>query len=90
MPTDAPAAAPTRTKTEYAILREKAGDGEDSAIVYEPVVAGIKANSSDHALRIWAERTKGTASTGTYVAIPHRSFRPTKIEFEQTTVVKVG
>lgn len=82
MPTDAPA----RTKTTYVILREvKDGD----AVRYDPVQAGVEGNSAEHALRVWAEKAPASP-TGAYVAIPSRSFKPTKVTFSQQTVVKVG
>lgn len=85
MPTDAPA----REKTKYLILRQTPVEGQDSAIVYDPVDTGIAANSAEHALRVWAE-TQTAGQGGMYVAIPIRSFRPMKLAFEQTTVVKLG
>lgn len=79
-----------RTKTTYVILREKQVTGQDAALVYEPVTSGVEANSADHALKVWADTAKAGTENGLYVAIPSRSFNPTKITFSQTTVVKVG
>ena len=80
--------APARTKTSYVILREVATAGEVTG--YEPVTSGVQGNSSDHALRTWAETATAGTQAGTYVAIPTRSFRPTKVAFQQQTIVKVG
>lgn len=91
-PAPAPAASKERAQTTYLILREvPAGQtGAPTAIVYEPVETGIAANSAEHALKLWAEKAKAGEKGGMYVAIPNRSFKPTKITFSQTTVVKLG
>lgn len=79
---------PAREKTTYVVIREV--KSAESGVRYDPVEAGIEANSAEHALRTWADKAKEGTTTGVYIAIPSRSFRPTKVAFEKTTVVKVG
>lgn len=78
-----------RKKTLYIILRE-ARAGADVVSGYELVIGGVEGNSADHALRTWADGAKAGTASGVYVAIPSRSFRPTKVAFAQQTIVKVG
>ena len=59
--------------------------------VYEIAVAMVQANTPEHAIRQYAEAAKTEAGTsGTFVAIPARSWKPVKVTVEQQTVVKVG
>lgn len=83
MTTDTPA----RTKTTYHVLQEITVDG--NVANYAPVAANIEANSTAHALRVWADAAD-QAHDGTYIAIPARSFKPTKVTFATQKTVTLG
>lgn len=68
-------------KTRYHVFREI--DAADTK-AYEPIAAAVEAHSSGDALR------QAVKETGTYVAVPARSFDPTHVTIETQTVVKVG
>ena len=72
-------------KTAYHVFRRSSTDESlDSPVLYEPVAADVQAHSSADALR------QTVKETGLYVAIPARSFVPTKVTIETQTVVKLG
>lgn len=77
--TDAPKreTAVARTKTTYVVL------SLDESGFYK-TFATLEANSAPEAIRLSAKLA------GTYVAVPERSFVPTKVTIETQTVVKVG
>jgi hypothetical protein len=86
MSTAAPAPDKTREKTTYVILRETKSAGTVTG--YAPITSGVTGNNAAHALKTWADSSKD-ATSGVYVAIPRRSFKPTKVTFSQQTVVKL-
>jgi len=67
--------------TAYHVLRETTAS--DGAVSYEPVESNVQAHSSDHALR------QTVKETGTYVAVPARSFAPSKVSIRTQTVTKI-
>ena len=69
-------------KTAYHVFQETLGAHDEK--VYELVASNVQAHSSADALR------QTVKATGTYVAVPARSFAPTKVTLETQTVVKLG
>jgi alpha-tubulin suppressor-like RCC1 family protein len=68
-------------KTAYHVLREVDVDGVP---MYQQTAASVEGHSSADALK------QTVKETGTYVAVPARSFTPTKVTLETQTVVKLG
>lgn len=56
---------------------------------YELVHTEIEAHNAAAAIRAHAEALGGDA-TGTYVAVPSRSWKPTPVTVETTTQIKLG
>jgi hypothetical protein len=71
----------TSKGTKYVVLRETSAAG--AVANYEPVDV-VEAASDKAALR------KAVTETGTYVAIPARSFKPTPVTISTEPIVKVG
>jgi hypothetical protein len=69
-------------KTAYHVFRETRR--EDGTTSYEPLDANVQAHSPAAALR------QTVKETGSYVAVPARSFVPTKVTLQTQTVVKLG
>lgn len=67
--------------TAYHVLREQ--KDREGVVHYEPVESNVQAHSSDHALR------RTVKETGTYVAVPARSFAPSKVTLSTQTVTKI-
>jgi hypothetical protein len=70
----------TRVKTTYHVFAEN--DGADGKR-YSPIAANVEAANSQDAIR------KTVKTSGSYVAIPARSFVVVKVKIEQVSVVKL-
>lgn len=89
--------AETRTKTAYHVLKQTRAPLNVSANQsdsngpktpgFDLVAASIDANSSDHAIQLYADKTK---DTGTFIAVPSRSWKPTTVTIETRQIVKLG
>jgi hypothetical protein len=74
--------------TNYVILRLVSGGAEKVGIDGSwDRVDGVEAHSAEAAIRTHVAQAK---TTGTFVAIPERSWKPTPVTVETQTVVKVG
>jgi cell division septation protein DedD len=75
----------TERGTSYVILEERVQRDGPGGTTYEPVET-VTATSAVAAIRKAAEN----AGAGTYVAIPERSFTPTKVTVETKQTVRLG
>lgn len=54
---------------------------------YDLVAASIDANNAEHAIRVHAEKSQ---DSGTFIAVPSRSWKPVPVTIETQTVIKLG
>lgn len=73
--------------TSYIVLRAASAAAGDQATAGWIDVATVDATSSTAAIRHMAK--KNDVSSGTYVAVPARSWKPVKVAAVQTTVLKL-
>jgi len=85
MTTAPPADKKTATKTRYIILRKAEGGADKVGIESSwDIIDYADASSANAAIR------SAIKTTGHYLAVPARSWKPVKVTVEQQTVVKVG
>jgi hypothetical protein len=70
-------------KTTYHVLRQDVDGGR-----YDLVTANLPASNAEAAVRGYIANTG--AVEGVYVAVPSRSWRPTKVTVATTTVLKLA
>jgi hypothetical protein len=82
--------------TSYIVLRRfkiPAPTTSSSAVPHRATeqwdrVTEVEARSAEHAIRLYAESAAAEAS-GTFVAVPMRSWKPVTVKAETTTVLKL-
>lgn len=76
--------------TAYIVLRAASAATDDNPNAdWRELEGVVRATTAEAAIRAAVTKLDPTVQGGTYLAVPHRSYRPVTVSAVQTTVLKL-